>query len=694
MLPINRMRNFGILAHIDSGKTTLSERILLYSGSIHQMVEVHEGGAHMDHDELERLKGITINAAVTTVHWNDRQLNLIDTPGHVDFTAEVERSCRVLDGAVVVFCAVAGVQAQSETVWRQADRYQVPRILFINKMDREGAEFERVVSETRDHLLAHPVVCSIPIGSGDAFTGVIDILAMQAVYFEGKKGNELRREDIPGDLLPDAVRWRHQLCENVAAEDETVLEQFLANGDADNEALVAALAQACHAGNLHPVFAGSALANKGVQLLMDGINAFLPDPTQVVAERVYGEADEANNPESGMALKCDASLPLRAMVFKLDASKHGDIAYVRVYQGTLSPGDQVLAVRAQADSSGTSGLHAHGERIQRLVRVDSDKHMAVNAISAGDVCAVIGCKNVVTGDTLIGMHDDPVSLSGIQFAEAVIEMAIEPERGTEADALAKALARTAKEDPTFSYRTDTETGQLLIAGMGELHLEVVAHRLGERHKVKVQMGKPQVSYRSRITKSVSGRYVHKVQNGGPGSYAIAEIEFRPLNANELNEADDYVFEQRIRGGAIKKEYIPAVENGIASELTNGIDGIPICGVHACLIDGHTHVTDSNEMSFHKVGRQAVREALPELGIEITEPWMRVHIECPADKSGTVIGGINAKRGIVQNVEARGTQTQIIAEAPLAEMFGYIRELRSSTAGRGNFTMEPIGYRVK
>ncbi len=684
MLPINRMRNFGILAHIDSGKTTLSERILLYSGSIHQMVEVHEGGAHMDHDELERLKGITINAAVTTVHWNEHQLNLIDTPGHVDFTAEVERSCRVLDGAVVVFCAVAGVQAQSETVWRQADRYNVPRILFINKMDREGAEFERVVNETRDHLLAHPVVCSIPIGSGDAFTGVIDILAMQAVYFDGDKGKDLRREDIPDELLLDAKNWRHQLCESLASEDETVLEQFLANGDVETEALISALAQACHAGTVHPVFAGSALANKGVQLLMDGINAFLPDPTQVAAERVYSETDE-----EGTVLLCDASLPLRAMVFKLDAGKHGDIAYVRVYQGTLSPGDQVLAVRAQAD-----GLHAHGERIQRLVRVDSDKHMAVNAISAGDVCAVIGCKNVVTGDTLIGIYDDPVSLSGIQFAEAVIEMAIEPERGTEADVLAKALARTAKEDPTFSYRTDAETGQLLIAGMGELHLEVVVHRLGERHKVKVHMGKPQVSYRSRITKAVSGRYVHKVQNGGPGSYAIAEIEFRPLNADELNEADDYVFVDRIRGGAIKKEYIPAVEKGIANELANGIEGIPVCGVHACLIDGHTHVTDSNEMSFHKVGRQAVREALPELGIEITEPWMRVHIECPADKSGTVIGGINAKRGIVQNVEARGTQTQIIAEAPLAEMFGYIRELRSNTAGRGNFTMEPIGYRVK
>ena len=677
MPPTNLFRNFGIIAHIDSGKTTVSERILFLAGRIHQMGEVHHGTATLDFDPLEREKGITIQAAVTAVTWREHHLNLIDTPGHVDFTAEVERSCRVLDGAVAVFCAVAGVQAQSETVWRQADRYGVPCLVFINKVDRAGADVDRVLGQLRERLGAWPVVLTYPYGVAETLEGVIDVLHRRLHRFTADRG--WTQEPLPASEQARCAAYRRQLVEAVVAESNELLTRWDATGDLSADEVFRGLRDAVRRRRLHPVLCGSALATVGIQPLMDAIVDLLPSPAE--ARPVIAHAVDAEPGEAGTVLVPDPTLPLRALVFKVVCTEHGELGFCRVYQGTLSAGDHLWCPNRQSP-----------ERAARLVKLHGGQHSAVNEVGPGDLCAVVGIRHAATGDTLCPADDQAV-LEGIAFAEPVIGMAVEPLATADKEALGQALAKLAREDPTFRRQVDPESGQLVISGMGELHLEVLAHRLEHQHRVRVRLGAPEVSYRQHITRTVKsrGRYVR--QSGGPGAYGDVVLELRPQTAEEFATGDDVRFAVAIKGGAVDRAFFPAIEDGVRSELARGGKaGVRIVGMHVALIDGSMHVQDSNERAFAAAGALAVREAQDELGVELLEPWMRVAVDCPAEHVGAVIGSLNAKRGQVTEVEPRHGLVAVHAAAPLAELFGYPVLLRSLTQGRGTCVLEPAGFR--
>ncbi len=664
---LERIRNIGIIAHIDAGKTTVSERILFYTGKTYKLGEVHEGAATMDWMEQERERGITITAAATTCEWNGHQINLIDTPGHVDFTAEVERSLRVLDGGVVVFDAVAGVEPQSETVWRQADRYGVPRIAFVNKMDRVGADFWRTVEMMKDRLGANPVPLQIPVGAEADFDGCIDLVEMCWWWFGGEKGDKPERREIPAHLRDAAEKAREQLIEGIGNVDDQIAIAYLEGHDIGVHELKTAIRRATLHSLAHPVLCGSALKNKGVQLMLDAVVDYLPSPVDIPPVKGI---DPKNGGETVRHASDDE--PLAAIAFKIVSDPYvGRLAYIRVYSGVLKAGETVLNSTKQ-----------ERERIGRLLQMHANQREEITEMGAGGICAAVGLKQTFTGDTLCAL-DHPIILESIQFPEPVIRVALEPKSKEDQDKLATALSKMAEEDPTFHWTFDEEAGQTIISGMGELHLEVIVDRMKREHKVEANVGRPQVSYREAITRpaKAEGRFVR--QSGGRGQYGVVELEIEPLERGQ-----GFVFENRIVGGAVPKEYIPAVQQGVKEALEGGVvAGYPVLDIKVALVDGSYHPVDSSEMAFKNAGSIGVKEAIKKAGPILLEPIMKVEVRCPEEYFGAVVGDINARRGMILGSESMG-KTQIVhAMVPLAETFGYSTELRSITQGRASYSME-------
>jgi elongation factor G len=672
--PIERTRNIGIIAHIDAGKTTTTERILFYSGRIHRMGEVHEGTAVTDWMVQERERGITITAAAITTTWKDRltgeecQINIIDTPGHIDFTAEVQRSLRVLDGGVVVFDAVAGVEPQSETVWRQADRYGVPRICFVNKMDRVGASFERTLEMIVDRLGANPLPIQLPLGQEDTFRGVIDLFQMKALVFSDELGANPVVEDIPADLREAAEAARALMVERIAETDDELTLKFLEGEEIPDEELYAALRQAVVTNKIVPVFCGTALRNKGVQPLLDAVVRYLPSPKDVPAV-------EGTDPDNGETVlrHPDPSEPFSALVFKIMTDPFiGRLAYVRVYSGKLTSGMMVYNVNRR-----------RRERIGRLVQMYADKREEITQCDAGDIAAVVGLKQTFTGETLAD-ENKPVLLETIEFPDPVIKVAVEPKSKGDQDKLGEALQKLAEEDPTFQVNFDDQTGQTVIAGMGELHLEIIVDRLKREFRVQCNVGRPQVAYRETITRPVriEGRFVR--QSGGRGQYGHVWLEVGPNEAGQ-----GFAFENKIVGGVVPREYIPAVEKGVIEAMQNGvIAGYPIVDVKVALVDGSYHEVDSSEMAFKIAGSMALKEGVQKASPILLEPMMRVETVAPDDFVGDVVGDLSSRRGNIEGMEPRSGGIQAIRSlVPLSEMFGYATDLRSMTSGRGTFTMQ-------
>lgn len=664
---LQRTRNIGIIAHIDAGKTTTTERILFYTGKVHRPGEVHEGTATMDWMVQERERGITITAAATTCFWRDHRINIIDTPGHVDFTVEVERSLRVLDGGVVVFDGVHGVEPQSETVWRQADKYHVPRICFINKLDRVGANFVRAVEMIRDRLRANPVAIQWPIGVESDFRGIIDLLEFDARIYHDDLGQHIERTEVPAEYRDLAREWRQKLIEAIVETDEELMMRYLEGEELSPEELRRALRAATIRGELVPVLCGSALKNKGVQLLLDAIVDYLPSPLDIPPVR-------GTHPVTGEEIvrEVDDEAPLTALAFKVQSDPHvGRLTYVRIYAGRLTSSSYVY--------NATKGER---ERISRLLRMHANHREEVEWVGAGDICAVIGLKKTFTGDSLCD-PEHPILLEPIQFPEPVISVAIEPKTRADQDKLALALQRLAEEDPTFQVRIDPESGQTIISGMGELHLEVLVDRMQREFRVAANIGRPQVAYKETITRPVrvEGRFVR--QTGGRGQYGHVWLEIEPLPRGE-----GFVFEDRIVGGVVPKEFIPAVEAGIREAmLSGGVAGYPIVDIKAVLVDGSYHEVDSSEMAFKIAASMALKEAVRRGNPVILEPIMRVEVVVPEEFTGDVIGELNARRGRVEGMEVRAGAQVIRAMVPLATMFGYATDLRSMTQGRGTYTME-------
>ena len=676
--PIERTRNIGIIAHIDAGKTTTTERILFYSGRIHRMGEVHEGTAVTDWMVQERERGITITAAAITTSWQDRvtgeecQINVIDTPGHIDFTAEVQRSLRVLDGGVVVFDAVAGVEPQSETVWRQADRYQVPRICFINKMDRVGASFERTVQMIIDRLGANPLPIQLPVGAEDSFRGVIDLFRMQALIFSDELGAKPTIEEIPADMREQAEAAREQMIERIAETDEELTMKFLEGEEIGEMELYAALRRAVIANELVPVMAGSSLRNKGVQPLLDAVVRYLPSPLDVPP--VMGTDPATDEP---VERKPDNAEPFSALVFKIVTDPFvGRLAYVRVYSGKLNAGSAVYNVNRQRK-----------ERVGRLLQMYADKREEIGVCDAGDIAAVVGLKQTFTGETLADPAR-PVLLETIEFPAPVIKVAVEPKSKADQDKLAEALIKLAEEDPTFQVAYDDQTGQTVISGMGELHLDIIVDRLKREFRVQCNVGRPQVAYRETITRPVrvEGRFVR--QTGGRGQYGHVWLEMEPNGAGE-----GFLFEDRIVGGVVPREYIPAVRKGIEEAMQSGVlAGYPVVDVKVALVDGSYHEVDSSEMAFKIAGSIAFKEGAQKGGAMLLEPVMKVETVAPEEYVGDVVGDFSSRRGDISGMDTRSGGVQAIsANVPLSEMFGYATDLRSMTSGRGTFTMEFLKY---
>ena len=665
--PLERVRNMGVIAHIDAGKTTVTERILFYTKKIYKMGEVHEGAATMDWMPQEQERGITITAAATTCFWQDHRINLIDTPGHVDFTVEVERSLRVLDGAVVVFDGVAGVEPQSETVWRQADKYNVPRVCFVNKMDRLGADFDRTVEMIKERLGAKPVRIQLPIGAEDRFRGVIDLIDQKALVWDEDTPGEPKIAEIPADLREAVVAAREAMVEAVAETDDNLLHRYLEEHHIAADELRGALRRATVHNKLVPVLCGAALRNKGVQPLLDAIVALLPSPLDVPP--VEGE-----NPRTGEVLvrRPDENEPFSALAFKIMADPFvGKLAFFRVYSGTLRAGDTVL-----------NPIKDRKERIGRILLMHANHREEVQIVSAGDIAAGVGLKTTFTGDTLCDPNN-PIVLESIKFPEPVISVAIEPKTKADEEKMSLALARLAEEDPTFRTRTDPETGQTLISGMGELHLEVIVDRMLREFRVAANVGRPQVAYRETITKKArgEGRYVR--QTGGRGQYGHAVLDFEPLGRGE-----GFVFEDKIRGGAVPREFVKPIEQGIREALDNGIVyGYPMVDVKATLVDGSYHEVDSSEIAFKIAGSLALKDAVAKAGAVVVEPIMKVEVVVANEFMGDVIGDLNARRGHVTGMEERANARVIRALVPLATMFGYATDLRSKTQGRGTYSME-------
>jgi elongation factor G len=666
-----RMRNIGIIAHIDAGKTTTTERILYYTGKTYKIGEVHEGTAVMDWMEQERERGITITAAATTCFWRDHQINIIDTPGHVDFTVEVERSLRVLDGGVVVFDGVAGVEPQSETVWRQADKYGVPRICFVNKLDRTGADFWRTIEMIRDRLGAQPVPVQVPLGREAAFRGVIDLLEEVAWEFSDLPDVPPSRLPVPEEERETVARHREALIERVVEQDERLMERYLEGEALSPAELREALRRATIAGQLVPVLCGSALRNKGIQLLLDAIVDYLPSPLDIPP--VVGFDVQTGEPQVRNASPDE---PLAALAFKIVADPHiGKLAYVRVYSGTLQAGTYVY-----------NATKRERERVGRLLRMHANKREEIKTVEAGDIAAIVGLKSTVTGDTLCD-PEHPLVLEAIRFPEPVISVAIEPRSKADQDKLSLALQRLSEEDPTFKVRTDPETGQTLISGMGELHLEVIVDRMMREYRVDAHVGRPQVAYRETITQPAraEGRYVR--QTGGRGQYGHVWLEVEPLP-----RGSGFEFVDRIVGGVVPKEFIPAVEAGVREALEVGpLAGYPVVDVRVALVDGSYHEVDSSEMAFKIAGSLALKNALSKAGPELLEPIMKVEVVTPEEFLGDVIGDLTSRRGHIEGLELRANAQVVRARVPLAEMFGYATDLRSATQGRATYTMEFSHY---
>ncbi len=662
-----KTRNIGIIAHIDAGKTTTTERILFYTGHIYKIGEVHEGAATMDWMEQERERGITITAAATTCFWNDHRINILDTPGHIDFTVEVERSLRVLDGGVVVFDAVAGVEPQSESVWRQADKYGVPRFCFVNKMDRTGASFERTIQMIIDRLKATPAPVQLPIGSESNFKGVIDLIDSIAYIYHDDLGKNIERTEIPADLAEAATAARTHLVELIAETNEDLMMRYLEGEELSPEELRAALRAATINGTLVPVLCGSSLKNKGVQLMLDAIIDYLPSPLDVPP--VTG-VDPKTGDEVTRSLAPDE--PFSALVFKIAVDPHvGRLAYLRVYSGTLTAGSYAL--------NSTKGER---ERIGRLLRMHANHREEIASVSAGDIAAVIGLKSTFTGDTLCDPAN-PIVLESITFPEPVITVSIEPKTRADQDKMGQALVRLAEEDPTFRLQTNEETGQTVIEGMGELHLEVIVDRMMREFRVDANVGRPQVAYRETITVPVKAEGRHVRQSGGKGQYGHAVLEFAPQERGQ-----GYEFVDKIVGGSIPREYIPAIDAGIREAMaTGGQAGFPVVDLKATLLDGSYHEVDSSEMAFKIAGSLAVKDAIRRGRSTILEPIMQVEVVTPDEFMGDVIGDLNSRRGQIQGMEMRAGAQVVRAFVPLAAMFGYATDLRSATQGRATYTMQ-------
>ena len=671
--PLSRTRNIGIMAHIDAGKTTTTERILYYTGKTYKMGEVHEGAAVMDWMEQEQERGITITSAATTCFWKDNWINIIDTPGHVDFTVEVERSLRVLDGAVAVFDAVAGVEPQSETVWRQADRYGVPRICFINKMDRVGADFFPAVDSITARLGATPVVLQLPIGSESDFSGVVDLIEMKAHVWPSESGENWETVDIPADLADEAHEWRGHMLEAVADIDEKLLHKYLEDLDISPDEIRQALRIGTIERKFVPVVMGSAFKNKGVQPLLDAVVAYLPSPVDlppVVGFKPHHH-DEVRERKAG------DTEPFSALAFKIMTDPYvGKLTYFRVYSGHASKGDAVV--------NATTGKR---ERIGRLLRMHANHREEIDDVFTGDIVAGVGLKGVTTGDTLTDVSQQ-IQLESMTFPAPVISVAIEPKTKVDQDKLGSALGRLGEEDPTFLVRTDEETGQTIISGMGELHLDVLVDRLRREFSVDANVGRPQVAYRETIKRAVSKVEArHIKQTGGRGQYAVVEINLEPTGPG-----GGYEFVDKTKGGAVPREYVPAVDAGIEQALDGGVlAGYPLVDVRAILIDGSSHATDSSEMAFRIAGSIALQAAARFAGIQLLEPVMAVEVVTPEDYMGDVIGDLNARRAKLGDVDSRSGARVITAHVPLAEMFGYATELRSRTQGRASYTMQFDAY---
>ncbi len=669
--PLEKTRNIGIIAHIDAGKTTTTERVLFYTKKIHRMGEVHEGAATMDWMPQEQERGITITSAATTCFWLDYRINIIDTPGHVDFTAEVERSLRVLDGGVVIFDAVAGVEPQSETVWRQANKYNVPRICFVNKMDRIGADFWRTVEMIRERLGAAPVPIQIPVGQESNFKGFIDLIEQQAVIFTDDLGTKSDHTQVPTGMEAEFKSQRELLVERVAETDEELTLKYLEGQEISKEELVAALRRATIAGTVVPVLCGSALRNKGVQAMLDAVVAYLPSPLDIPPPT--GIDPDINEI---VTREVSDSAPFSALAFKIVSDPFvGRLAYLRVYSGTLTKGAAV-----------ENSTKSKTERIGRLLRMHANHREDIDEIRAGDICAAVGLRNTFTGDTLCNPQH-PIILESITFPQPVISIAIEPRTRADQDKMAIALTKLAEEDPTFQIRTDVETGQTIISGMGELHLEVIVDRLFREFKVEANVGRPQVAYRETITREAQaeGRYVR--QTGGHGQYGDVWIKVAP---NERGKGFEFI--NAIVGGVVPKEYIKPVENGIRETLENGIiAGYPMIDVKATLYDGSYHEVDSSEMAFKTAGSLAIKEAARKAAPILLEPVMLVEVTTSEEFYGDIIGDLNRRRGTILGMDNRGSVVIVRGHVPLAEMFGYVNDLRSITSGRANYSMEFAHY---
>jgi len=671
-VPLERYRNIGIMAHIDAGKTTTTERILYYTGKTYKIGEVHEGAAVMDHMVQEQERGITITSAATTTFWRDHRINILDTPGHVDFTVEVERSLRVLDGAVAVFDGVAGVEPQTETVWRQADKYGVPRMCFVNKLDRMGADFYKAVDSIKERLGANIAVLQLPIGYEADFTGVVDLLRMKAIVWSGEElGATFDIVDIPAELKDKADEYRELLLDVVSQYDDTILEKFLGEEEITEADLKKAIRHATISEGMVPVLTGSAFKNKGVQPLLDAIVDFMPSPLDV-------PAIEGTNLKGNETLERhpDAKEPFAALASKIVADPHGKLTYFRVYSGTLEKGGTVLNARS-----------GQKERVGRLLLMHANQREDLDTVSAGDIVAGIGLKNTRTGDTLCD-EKNPIVLENLEFPEPVIHVAVEPKTKADQDKMGKALYSLSEEDPTFQVRSDEETGQTVISGMGELHLEVIVDRMLREFNVDATVGKPQVAYRETITQTVEKyRYTHKKQTGGSGQFADVIITLEPSGPGS-----GYSFEDKITGGRIPREYIPAVDQGIQSALPAGVlAGFPMVDVKVTLIDGSYHDVDSSEMAFKIAGTMAFKEAARKAKPVLLEPIMAVEVVTPEDYMGDVMGDLSSRRGKVGGMEQRGNAQVVRADVPLSEMFGYATDLRSRTQGRATYTMQFDSY---
>ncbi len=675
-----KVRNIGIMAHIDAGKTTTTERILFYTGINYKIGEVHEGAATMDWMEQEQERGITITSAATTCHWKGYQINIIDTPGHVDFTVEVERSLRVLDGAVAVFDGVAGVEPQSETVWRQADRYNVPRMCFVNKLDRTGADFFMCVDMIVSRLNATPLVLQIPIGIEASLIGVVDLVEMRALVWRGETdlGEDYAVEEIPADLADQAAEWREKLIETISESDDEMMEMFLEGEEPTVTQLQAAIRRATIAGSITPVLTGSAFKNKGVQPMLDAVVAYLPSPLDIDAIDGHKPGDES----VVILRQPDSAEPFSALAFKIMSDPHlGKLTYLRIYSGTLKAGTQVL-----------NSVKDRKERIGKIYRMHANKREEIDSVGAGEIVAVMGLKDTTTGETLCDPAK-PVVLESMTFPAPVISVAIEPKTKSDQEKLGTAIQRLAEEDPTFQVRSDEETGQTIIAGMGELHLEVLVDRMRREFRVEANVGKPQVAYRETITKQVDKvEYTHKKQTGGSGQFGRVIIAIAPHPDGENRNESGYEFVNKITGGRIPREYIPSVDAGCREAMENGVlAGYPMVDLKVTLIDGAYHDVDSSELAFKVAGSMAFKEAARRAGPVLLEPMMAVEVITPEDFMGEVIGDLNSRRGQIQAMDERAGARIVKALVPLSEMFGYVGDLRSRTQGRASYSMQFDSY---